>query len=216
MVSYSAFLLAVSTITGVLAAPTDTSPNFALERYSDLVPRQSYSTDYKTGGTVNYVSGSGGEYKVTFSEAQDFVVGKGWATGSARDITFSGSFAPTSGTVLLSVYGWTKNPLIEYYIVEDYTTAPTGSLKGTITSDGATYNVYETTRTNEPSIVGTATFHQFISVRTSKRSSGTVTTANHFNGWAKLGLTLGTTWAEQVVATEGYGDASGSSTITVS
>ena len=132
-----------------------------------------------------------------------------------RDITYSGSFSHSSGTVLLSVYGWTTNPLIEYYITEDYSSAPSGGTsKGTVKSDGGTYEIFETTRTNEPSIEGTATFHQYWSVRTSKRSSGTVTTANHFNAWKKAGLSLGT-YNYQVVAVEGYNSATGSATITV-
>lgn len=133
----------------------------------------------------------------------------------SRDITFSGSFSASSGVVLLSVYGWTTNPLVEYYITEDYTSAPTGTYKGTVTSDGATYDIYENTRTNEPSIEGTSTFNQYISVRTSTRSSGTVTTANHFDAWEALGLTMGT-FNYQVVATEGYNSASGDVSMTVS
>jgi endo-1,4-beta-xylanase len=94
MVLFSSFIIISSIIAGSLAAPTDLavyssdnferSPDFVLGRDTDLVARQTFSTDYTTVGSVNYDNKAGGAYSVSFSGASDFVVGKGWSTGSAR------------------------------------------------------------------------------------------------------------------------------------
>lgn len=73
-------------------------------------------------GDVTYTNGAAGEYSVTWSgDNGNWVAGKGWATGTDRAISFGGTYAP-DGNSYLSVYGWTTDPLIEYYIVENYGT----------------------------------------------------------------------------------------------
>lgn len=89
-----------------------------------------------------------------------------------------------------------------------------GNHLGTVTSDGGTYDIWEHQQVNQPSILGTSTFNQYISIRQTPRTSGTVTIENHFQAWANAGLQLGT-FNYQVIAVESW-SGSGSGQISVS
>lgn len=171
------------------------------------------------GGSACMTLGSNGNYSYQWSNTGNFVGGKGWSTGSStRVIGYNaGNYSP-SGNSYLTLYGWTTNPLVEYYVVDSWGSwrPPGATSAGTVTTDGGTYDLYRTQRVNQPSIQGTATFYQYWSVRTSKRSTGSnnnITFANHVNAWAARGWNLGT-HNYQVMAVEGY-QSSGSANVTV-
>ena len=135
-----------------------------------------------------------------------------------RNITFTGTHKATAGTVTFQVHGWTKNSLVEYYIIEDYTNANRyagdGS-KGTVTCDGSDLHDLRNHSYQLAFNRRTSTFHQYISVRKTKRQSGSITVASHFDAWEKAGMNLGE-HDYQVLSTKGYNNAAKSTSQKIS
>lgn len=184
-----------------------------------------YYSFWKDTGNVTFGLREGGRYTSQWSNINNWVGGKGWNPGGRKVVNYSGSYnVDNSQNSYLALYGWTKSPLIEYYVIESYgsynpSSCTTGRQTfGTFQSDGATYSIVRCQRVQQPSIEGTQTFYQYFSVREPKKGfgniSGTITTGNHFDAWQRAGLNLGT-HDYMVMATEGY-QSTGSSDITVS
>jgi endo-1,4-beta-xylanase len=150
-----------------------------------------------------------GNYAISWSDVGDMVGGKGWSTGGNMSVGYNVGAA--SGYNTISVYGWTTNPLVEYYICEFGSLyVADATYKGTVSSDGHTYSTYEHQQVNQPSIEGTATFEQYLDAwgGSSIGSNHTVTTGNHYTAWADKGMPLGS-YNYMILGTEAYNGASG-------
>lgn len=184
-----------------------------------------YYSFWKDSGDASFGLQAAGRYTSQWTNnTNNWVGGKGWNPGSStKVVSYSGNFGvDSSQNSYLALYGWTRSPLIEYYVIESYgsynpASCSGGTDYGSFQSDGGTYNVRRCQRVNQPSIDGNQTFYQYFSVRNPKKGfgniSGTITFANHANFWASKGLNLGN-HNYMVLATEGY-QSRGSSDITV-
>lgn len=79
-----------------------------IEAMFELLRRQAASTPSSSGthngyfyswwtdgaSTVTYTNGDGGAYSVDWQAGGNFVGGKGWSTGSAREVSYEGSWSP--------------------------------------------------------------------------------------------------------------------------
>ena len=174
---------------------------------------------WRGGGSGCITLGDKGNYSTSYTlgGGGNLVAGKGWRTGSlTRVVGYNAGVFDAGTNSYLTLYGWSTDPLIEYYVVDSWGGfLPPGHdapILGTVTSDGGTYTIYRTTRVNQPSIRGTQTFDQYWSVRTTRRETGTnqvITFANHVAAWRAHGMTLGT-MNYQIMATEGFGSNGGS------
>ncbi|PGH15847.1 hypothetical protein AJ80_05378 [Polytolypa hystricis UAMH7299] len=218
MIALKSLLVALSTISGALAATAE----------PELAVRQGPSTPTGSGnhegfyyyfwndgsGSVNYANEDGGQYSVQWKDSNSFTAGKGYENPGLRNITYSGSYTPGPRDHL-TIYGHTqiRNPIVEFYIIEDYKylLGNVGPKQGSVTTDGGTYDIY--TSSYQSGIPEGANL-QVYSVRREKRVGGTVNLANHWDAWNSLGLRIEYP-RYAIVAVEGWSSSAGSATIKV-
>jgi hypothetical protein len=116
------------------------------------------------------------------------------------------------GYSYIGAYGWTTNPCVEWYIVDDrWGTMPfdayNASLKGTASIDGANYKLFQnkTNGTGGSRCSGVSQWDQYWSIRQSARQCGTMTISEHFKAWEAAGLTLGGLLEAKILVETGGG-----------
>jgi len=121
------------------------------------------------------------------------------------------------GYSYVGIYGWTRDPLVEYYIVDNWLSPDRpGSWVGNVCHgdfdiDGAQYTVYENDRFG-PSIDGDTQFKQYFSIRQTARDCGRIDITAHFKQWESLGMKLGKMHEAKVLGEAGNGSGGVSGT----
>lgn len=184
---------------------------------SGTVGSQQWTIWSSGGGGCLITYGSSAAFSATWNNSGDFLARVGLAMGSNKTYDQFGSigvdFAETKsgsggGYSSIGVYGWSVSPIVEFYVVEDSygRLSGSGTKKGTFTIDGeGTYDVYEHQQVNQPSIQGTTTFNQYISVRQAVRTCGHISLTKHFDAWKGMGMTLGKMEEAKVLIEAGGG-----------
>lgn len=205
------------------AAATEETPAIAegqvfTENIIGTVDGYGYELWKDTGDTVFTVT-DGGTFSCEWSNINNALFRRGQKFDCTKTyqelgnvtVDFGVDYQP-SGNSYMCIYGWTKDPLIEFYIVESWGSwRPPGEpvALGTVIADGVEYDIYRTTRYDQPSIAGTQTFDQYWSVRKVKPEgegteiTGTIPVSKHFDAWKQCGLELGKMY-EIALTIEGY------------
>ena len=176
-----------------------------------------YYEYWKDNGTGSMTLGDGGNFSCTWESVGNILFRKGIRPGLKNHrVTYSAVTYKPNGNSYLAIYGWTRNPLVEYYIVESWGSwKPPGSTsKGAVDSDSGSYDIYQMSR-NGANIDGNGPFTQYWSVRKAKKTSGIVTCANHFAAWESKGMKMGNLY-EVSLDVEAYQSSGGTADVTMS
>ncbi len=173
------------------------------------------------GGNNSMTYYDNGTYKASWSNTGDFLARVGFRYDEKQTYEQVGPIdayfnwkkdGSAGGYNYIGIYGWTVDPLVEYYIVDDWFNKPGANLlgqrKGEFEVDGAKYEIWQNTRVQQPSIKGTSTFPQYFSVRSNSRSCGHIDITAHFKKWESLGMRMGKMYEAKVLVEAGGGTGS--------
>ena len=154
---------------------------------------------YSGGGNNSMTYYSNGTFQATWSGAGDYLARVGfqynnnYVKHTTKSYAVDYKYTKTSKNAsygYIGVYGWTRNPDVEYYIVDDWYSKPNeqfiGPKFGELNVDGGTYTIHAFVRDKEYSKLGQSTFLQIFSVRTEPRQCGHINISAHFKKWDEL------------------------------
>jgi len=160
-----------------------------------------------------------------WNNAGDYLarIGFEWGNaGKAYDTygTISAQFAykktgTAGGYSYIGIYGWSTNPCVEWYIVDDsFNGMPVNpgmtTNKGTVTIDGGDYILYtrQTTGTGGSRCNNVSSWAQYYSVRKTARQCGTISITKHFDAWKAASMPLGNMLEAKILVEVGGGNGS--------
>ncbi len=164
-------------------------------------------------------------FEAEWNDAGDFLARIGFEWGNSgksydaygtitADFTYkkTGSGGPYS---YIGIYGWSTNPCVEWYIVDDsFNGMPVNpgntSNKGTVKIDGGDYIVYtrQTNGTGGSRCTGVSSWAQYYSIRKTARQCGTISITQHFDAWKAANMPLGNLLEAKILVEVGGGKGS--------
>jgi len=172
------------------------------------------------GGNNSAVFYSDGSFSCAFQKSIDYLCRTGVSFNNGKTPSQIGHIMAdfkvikqdidNVGYAYIGIYGWTKNPRVEYYVVDDWLSPQRpgdwlgNQKKGDFVIDGAEYTVYKNVRSD---------LTQYFSLRKTGRSCGTIDVSAHFEKWEELGMTMGTLDEVKVLAEIGNSNGGVSGTV---
>ena len=113
----------------------------------------------------------------------------------SADYELGKEIAQFIGFSSFGIYGWGRDPIIEFQIIENWLTPKRpsednyGTKIGEYTVDGALYTLYQKVIDDNNFIE--RDHYQYFGVRKERRYTGTIDITTHIKEWEKLGLPMG-------------------------